>query len=459
MHPAENGNHPKPIRRGLSGMLGFTIIWFGQLLSLLGTAMTGFALAIWAWQITGQATALALVAFFSFVPVVLASPIAGALVDRHDRKKVMMLADLAAGLPTVTVLLLYSAGSLQIWHLYITGLVAATFQAFHFPAYSAAVTMMVRREQLGRANGMLSAAQFASGIFAPVVAALLMSVVGIVGVMLIDVVTFSSAVTMLLFVHIPRPPASEAGRRGMESLWKESLYGFRYIFERLSLLGLQLVFLVMNLIMTFGNTLMAPMILARTGDDKIVLGAVMSAASAGGLVGSVLLTLWGGPKRKVHGILMGMAFLSVFSLMLVGMGREVYVWAPAAFIGLIILPTVQGSSQGIWQAKVAPDVQGRVFSARLLIAQISAPLSMLITGPLADYVFEPAMKEGGNLADMFGWLVGTGPGAGMALILVITGVLGFAVALGGYAFRVVRNAETLLPDYDAETPQQPQESD
>jgi hypothetical protein len=306
---------------------------------------------------------------------------------------------------------------------------------------------------------MLSAAQFASGIFAPVVAALLMSVVGIVGVMLIDVVTFSSAVTMLLFVHIPRPPASEAGRRGMESLWKESLYGFRYIFERLSLLGLQLVFLVMNLIMTFGNTLMAPMILARTGDDKIVLGAVMSAASAGGLVGSVLLTLWGGPKRKVHGILMGMAFLSVFSLMLVGMGREVYVWAPAAFIGLIILPTVQGSSQGIWQAKVAPDVQGRVFSARLLIAQISAPLSMLITGPLADYVFEPAMKEGGNLADMFGWLVGTGPGAGMALILVITGVLGFAVALGGYAFRVVRNAETLLPDYDAETPQQPQESD
>jgi len=127
-------------------MLGFTVVWIGQMLSLLGTTMTGFALTIWAWQVTGQATALAFVGFASFAPVVLFSPVAGAIVDRYDRKKIMMLADLAAGLPTVALLLLYSSGNLQIWMLYVTGAISGTFQSFHFPAYSAAVTMMVHKK-------------------------------------------------------------------------------------------------------------------------------------------------------------------------------------------------------------------------------------------------------------------------------------------------------------------------
>ncbi|HEX9262682.1 MAG TPA: MFS transporter, partial [Candidatus Bathyarchaeia archaeon] len=113
-------------------MPGFTVIWVGQMLSLLGTTMTSFALTIWAWQVTGQATALALVGFASFAPVVLFSPVAGAMVDRYDRKKIMMLADLAAGLPTVALLLLYTTGNLQIWMLYITGAISGTFQSFHF---------------------------------------------------------------------------------------------------------------------------------------------------------------------------------------------------------------------------------------------------------------------------------------------------------------------------------------
>jgi hypothetical protein len=149
-----------------------------------------------------------------------------------------------------------------------------------------------------------------------------------------------------------------------------------------------------------------------------------------------------------------MTFISLFGLF-TGLGRDVYVWALATFLGVFFLPIANGSSQAIWQAKVAPDVQGRVFATRLLIAQISVPLSMLLAGPLADFVFKPAMMANGSLAPVFGMLVGTGAGAGMALMLVITGFLGVLGGLMGYAFPAIRNAETILPDHDATKPAAP----
>lgn len=433
---------------GKTGMLAFTIIWIGQMLSLLGTSMTQFALTIWAWELTGQATALALVGFFGLAPLVLVSPIAGAVVDRYDRKKIMMLADFAAGLPTVAVLLLYTTGNLQIWHLYVTGAVSGTFQAFHFPAYSAAVTMMLPKKQYGRANGMLAAAQFASTIFAPIAAAILLVFIRIPGVMMIDISTFILAISMLFFIHIPRPPVTEAGLKGVGSIWKESRYGFRYIYDRRSLLGLLLIFFSINFIATFSNSLLAPMILARTLNDQITLASVLSASGVGGVIGSIVMSIWGGPKRKVHGVLIGLFFVSLFGMLLFGLGRETVVWSLSSFSAMFFLPIINGSSQAIWQAKVAPDVQGRVFSTRLLIAQISSPVAMLLTGPLADRFFEPAMTPSGGLASIFGLFVGTGKGAGMALMFVITGVLGMLISLAGYAFRVIRDAEKILPDYD-----------
>jgi MFS family permease len=440
---------PETARTHLTGMVGFTIIWIGQMFSLLGTSMTAFAITIWAWQVTQEVTTLTLIGVFSFAPLILMSPIAGALVDRYNRKKIMMIADFAAGLPTVAILLLYTTGNLQVWHLFITGAIAGTFQAFHFPAYSAAVTMMVKKEQYGRASGMLSITQFASTIFAPIIAALLLTIIGLEAILIIDIITFTTAVLMLLFIHIPQPPISEAGRRGMGSIWKQSVYGFRFIYEHPSLLGLQLVFFCINLFGSFGNTVVTPMILARTGDDSIILGSVMSAGSVGGLVGAGALALWGGPKRKVHGILIGMVLISLFGGLLVGLGRAPYVWALGLALAMFFLPIINGSNQAIWQAKVAPDVQGRVFATRLLIAQTSVPIAMLLAGPLADRFFEPGMMAEGNLQPLFGGLVGSGRGAGMALMLVIAGVLGIVVGLGGYAFRVVRNAEDILPDHDA----------
>ena len=434
--------------RWLSGMRGFTVVWIGQFISLLGTGMTGFVLTIWAWQVTGEATALALVGLFTFAPTVLMSPFAGALVDRWNRKRIMMLSDLASGLSTVVVLILMASGRLEVWHLYVTGAFSGVFQAFQFPAYSAAVSMMLPKEQYARANGMIGLAGSASNIIAPVASGILLGVVGITGIMAFDVFTFIVAIGALLPVNIPQPPSTDAEQSERPSLLRDSVYGFRYIYERPSLLGLQLVFFSINLIMSLVFPLMAPMILSRTGNDTVILGGVQSAFGVGGLLGGVLMSVWGGPKRRVHGVLLGMASSSLLGTLLMGLGRGPLAWAFAAFATMCFMPIINGSNQAIWQSKVPPEVQGRVFATRRVIAQIAVPISMALAGPLADWVFGPAMMPGGALAPVFGWLVGTGPGTGISLIFVFAGLAGAVVGLSGYAFNSVRNAEDIIPDHD-----------
>src|SRR5512137_2219373 len=204
-------------RRGPTGLAGFTIIWFGQFFSLLGTGMTQFAITIWAYELTGRATALALVGFFAFAPVVVFSPLAGAIVDRVPRKLVMIASDLAAGLSTVVLLLLHLTGHLQLWHLFATGFLAGAFGAFQFPAYSAAISLMMEKKHYARANAMLGLAEAASGIVAPMLAGGLLILIGIRGIFAIDIVTFVVAIGALLVVFVPEPEraAQEATRSNL----------------------------------------------------------------------------------------------------------------------------------------------------------------------------------------------------------------------------------------------------
>ena len=341
-------------------MIGFTIVWAGQMVSMMGTGMTRFAITIWAWQITGEATALALVGFFSFGPAVLFSPFAGALVDRWNRKLVMMLSDLAAGLSTVSILILFVTGNLQIWHLYVAGAFAGTFEAFQFPAYSAAVTTMLPKSQYARANGMLGMVESASQIASPIMAGFLLVVIGLGGILVIDVVTFLTAIGLLMAVRIPQPTTTEAGRRGQGNLWQEAMYGFRYIFERPSLLGLQSIFLAGNLVGGIDLVLVPAMILARTNNNEIILGSVQSALGIGGVVGGLVLSIWGGPKRRIHGLLLSWVFLGMGQVIM-GLGQHLTIWSFSHFGMGFVIPFINGSNQAIWQAKVAPDVQGRVF--------------------------------------------------------------------------------------------------
>lgn len=438
------------IKKRPTGLQGFTIIWLGQIVSLLGSSMTMFALTIWAWQATGKATSLALVGAFSYIPSLLLSPIAGVLVDRWNRKLVMMFSDLGSVTATVIVLLLYISNNLQIWHLYIVAFLAGGFMAFQFPAFTAAVTMMVPKDQYSRADAMIGVAESAAGILAPMLAAALLGVIGMTGIISIDVLTFLAAFSTLLWVHVPQPARTETDQESQASLWQDALYGFKYIFTRPSLLAIQLIFFCGNFFESLSLTIIAPMILARTNGSEIMLGGIQSCGAIGGVVGGVLMSIWGGPKNKIKGIMVGWALSNVLGIMLMGLGKNFFIWAFASIVFAFLTPLVDGLNQAFWQSKVAPDLQGRVFSNRLMIIQIPILIAQLLAGPLADNLLEPAMLPEGRLANIFGWLVSTGSGAGMSLMLVLTGLAGALIILGGYSIQIVRNAENILPDHDGQ---------
>jgi len=450
-----------------AGMKAFIIIIIGQIISFLGSGMTNFAMAIWIFEQNQSATDFSLLAVAGFAPIIIFSPIAGVLVDRWNRKLVMMLSDLAAGFTTIIMLILFATGSLEVWHLYVLGFISGTFQAFQFPAFSASMSLMVPKEQYGRAAGLSSLSGPAALIFSPILAAALIHKIGVQGIMIIDIVSFVFAIGVLFFVFIPQPKKEEKAEgeeKEKSSILKDSGFGFKYIFSRPSLLGLQTMFFFINFVASFGGILMVPMILtlAQTNPESS-LGTIMTLGAVGGLAGGFIMSVWGGPKTKIHGVLLGVIFSSIFGPLLLGLGSiiggsnsavvfgfsgAVLIWAISSLISNILLRILNGSSQAIWMAKVPPELQGRVFSIRLLIAQITVPFAMLISGPLADNVLEPAMAKGGAYADFFGPIVGTGPGTGMASVFVITGVLGIFVGLVPYLIPAIRNLDKILPDHD-----------
>lgn len=432
-----------------SGMFGFTLVWLGQIVSVLATSMSTFALTIWVFEKTGSATALALVQVFFITPFLIITPIAGVMVDRHNRKLMMMVSDLAAGLATIAILVLHALGVLEVWHLYAAAVFQGLGNAFQWPAFSATISTMLPKEQYGRANGMMSLVQTGPGIIAPMMAGALLPLIGLTGILSLDVVTFILAIFVLLFVHIPQPLRSEKGMQSQGHILQEAVFGFRYIFARPSLLGLQLVFFFGNLCMGVAFTAISPMVLLRTGNDSVSLGAVLSAGAVGGVVGGVVMSLWGGFKKRVHGVLAGWIISSVF-FSLAGVGDWLPLWVAAMALTSLFGPLIDGSNQAIWQSKVPPDLQGRVFSARLLIAWVTNPISPLIAGLTGDYLLEPAMRvSSGILPSIFGWLIPPGPGAGMGLLVFLSCFGGVIAGVAGYLNPYTRNAETILPDHDA----------
>jgi len=207
-----------------AGMAAFTIVWLGQIVSVLATSMAAFAQSIWVFQETGSATALGLVQVFFIVPFLALSPVAGVMVDRHNRKLMMMLSDLVAILPTVGLLVLSATGRLEVWHFYVAAAFQGIGNTFQWPAYSAAITMMVPKAQLGRANGMMSLIEAGPGVVAPLLAGALLPVIGLTGILGLDVLTFVLAILALAVVFIPQPERTSAGREAQGSLLREAAY-------------------------------------------------------------------------------------------------------------------------------------------------------------------------------------------------------------------------------------------
>lgn len=425
----------------------FTIIWIGQVASILGSRMTNFAVIIWAWQLTGEATPLSLLAFFTEIPILLASAFAGIIIDRWNRKRMMMVGDIMAGLSTVVILLLFLTNNLAIWHLYLTGAVNGLFGYLQELAFSASQALIVPKQHYVRVGAMGSIKNFGAGVFAPALAGFLYYAIGFSGILVIDLVTFLIAIGTLSLVRIPQPQPSETSQSEPSQRWQQLTVGFRYLWERPSLIALQ-GFALSYIFFDTASAVLAPMILARSGNNTAVLGSVQGAVGLGGLVGAILLSLWGGPKRRIHGLLIGRA-LVFGGEMILGLTRVPAVLVGANFGAGLFKPLANSCESALWLSKVQPNVQGRVFAASSFLTGITSPLGFLIAGPLADYVFEPAMMSGGSLAPFLGGIFGTGTGSGMALQFSLFSLIVVFICLGSYAFPALRDMEEILPDSDA----------
>jgi MFS transporter, DHA3 family, macrolide efflux protein len=430
------------------GMTTFTIIWFGQLVSIFGSGLTGFGLGVWLFQENGSATQFALANFFYVMPFALVASLAGTLVDRWDRRWVMILADTGQALATLLIALLLYAGQLAVWHIYAITIVSAVLGAFQGPAYAASVSLLVPKRHLTRARGMAQLSQAISTLASPLLGGFLVITIGLEGVILIDLVTFVIAIVTLVIVRIPRPPETPEAAQAKGSLWREMIFGWQYLLVRPGLLGFYLIGAFNNFFRNAGRVLIVPLVLSIA--DTNVLGAVLAVGGVGLLMGGLLMSIWGGPGRRVNGAL-GFTALEGVALIVVG-------WLPNPLlvaIGLCLwsfsFSGAAAFSSAISQSKVATDVQGRVFGAVGVISLIFEAPAYPAGGFLADTLFEPLMAEGGRLAGIVGPVIGAGPGRGMGLINIIMGICMIITIIIGYLYPRIRLLEDELPDTVIET--------
>jgi len=347
------------------------------------------------------------------------------------------------------LLVLQTAGLLEVWHLYAAAAVQGVGSAFQAPSYAAAITTMVSRQQYIRANSLMSLLYDIPGIFGPILAGLTYMVIGLSGIITINLIALVISIGVLLFVHIPATPQTAEGELSHNKFLNEAIYGIKYIFQRPGLLGLQLIFFTGNMFTGIALSAAAfyPMILLRTGNNTEVLGTIQSVGALASVLAGIVLTTWGGIKRPARAIILGWILSSFLGLTLFGIGQVLLVWLVAIIVDSIFDPVVNVSMDAFLQTKVPPDLQGRVFSASDFISQAMIPFTALIAGYFGDQIFEPAMSTGGSLVSTFGWLVGTGPGSGFGLLILLCGVGGTLIGLAGYLTPSIRNVDQLIPDF------------
>jgi DHA3 family macrolide efflux protein-like MFS transporter len=419
----------------------FVLIWVGQLVSDMGSALTSFALGVWVYLLTSSVTKFALISVSATLPAIVISQLAGTLVDRWNRRWVMIFSECGAALNTLVVALLLMTDRFAIGHVYIIVALNSCFGAFRWSAYSSSLTLLVHKRNLNRANGMVQAGQALSQTISPALAGLLLSVLKLQSVVLIDFATFLLAILTLSIAKIPQPATSESKTVG-RSLLRETAYGWAYIYARRGLAALMVFFAAANLMVGAVSVLVTPMVLGFA--NPAVLGVVISVGGIGMLVGSLVMGAWRG-RRRIDGIFLFTLVLG-FSIVISGLRPSARLIALAAFIFFFALPIINGLTQAILQTKVAAEVQGRVFSVSGLIAWSSLPIAYLLSGPLADKVFDPLLAVNGPLAGSAGRVIGTGPGRGIGLLFILLGTATMLTTVAGYVYPRLRLMEQELPD-------------
>mgnify|MGYP001026170726 CR=1 FL=1 len=427
------------------GMKTFIIIWLGQLTSMIGSGMIGFALGVWIYDQTGQATPFALTALFSAVPRLLLSPLAGALADRWNRKKIMLISDSLSGLVTLGTAILLLTGNMQIWMVYLLSFFDSVFASFQQPAYSASIVMLVPKDQLTRANSMVQLGQAIESILTPVLAGALFSLIGMGGILLIDLITYLFAVVVLIMVYIPQPEQVSAKSQEKVSVFKDVAVGWRYLSDRKGLLGLLIYFAGVNFLANISAVMVGPLVLSFSSPAS--MGFTQTMMGLGMLGGSLIMSMWGGPKKNRIRTVIGSIALAATGFIITGLHPSLVFVSAGLFVLLFFIPFGSGTSSGIFAEKVPPDLQGRVLATRSMISQSMMPLAFILSGVFADHVFTPLLLEGGALAGTFvGDVLGVGPGRGIGLMLICSGILLMLISGLAYAYPRIRRIEIEVPD-------------
>jgi MFS transporter, DHA3 family, macrolide efflux protein len=366
----------------------FFTIWTGQAFSLVGSALVQFALVWWLTQKTGSATILATSTLVALLPQIVLGPFVGALVDRWNRRLIMIVADTAIAIATAILMILFASGLVQVWHIYLVLFFRSLGGAFHFPAMGASTSLMVPDKHLARVGGMNQTLQGVISIFSPPLGALLISLLPTEKVLAIDIATAALAVMPLLFISIPKPPRQVALMNGhvkKTSYFDDLVEGFRYVIKWPGLFGVILLAMLLNFLLSPGGSLLPLVVKEIFHGGALQLGWVESVFGVGVILGGLVLSTWGGFKRRIVTTLWGVIGIGT-GVLLTGVAPADWFWMllVANFTFGFTQVFANGPLNAILQSAVALDMQGRVFSLVGAGATAMMPLSLLIAGPISD---------------------------------------------------------------------------
>lgn len=421
----------------------FSILLAAQAVSIFGTSLTGFALGVWVFKEIGSVTIFFLIALANGIPMVLLSPLAGAVVDRVSRKKVMLSAQVAAFTITGILLLLYSQQLLQPWHIIALVGINSVFLAFVWPAVNATIPLMVPAAKLTRANGMISMAFGMIHLTSPAISGTLYDKAGIQVILLIDLATYVFAFTTVLLMPIPQPSGMEKAASRATSIVQSMQEGWRYLIGNASLKYLTLFYsLVAGILISMG-VMIQPMLLSITTPQT--MGFILSAAGSGVFFGSLLMISLKNVNRHMPIILVA-TFCAGTACLLTPISKTPWVLALGGFLIMSCFPIFDANNRSLLQRKVDAEMLGRVIGLRNFTLGSARFAMMLVTGLLVDNLLEPSMLQGGSLVPLFGDIFGSGKGRGIALALSLFGSVILLLALLALWMRPLRQLDELLED-------------
>lgn len=419
----------------------YIIFWLTQTISQLGSAMTGFALALWVYNRTQSPMAMSLMSFCNFLPYIIVSLFAGAFIDKHKKKSMMLAADTVAAICTLTILVLVSCGHLEVLHIYILNAITGIMNAFQGPASSVAIGIMVPNGEYERASGMSSFSGSVITVLSPILASFIYGIWGLGGVIFIDLFSFCTAFTILaVFIHIPEQLSKIKGVK--QSFLGGTKEGWVYLVNHKGIWYLVLSMTIANLFSRIGyENILPAMVLARSGGNETTLGIVTGFIGIGGILGGIAVTFIKFPSSRVKVIYFSTFLSFLVGDLLMGLSKNIWMWCISAVATSVVIPFVNAGINAIMYEQVPVDKQGRVFSVRNALQNACIPIGILLGGYLAEYIFEPLMQQDIRLVKILEKLVGTGTGNGMSVMFLCTGILGALTSTVWYWNKHIRKLD------------------